>query len=71
MYVMYYVSTVWCWQLVRILVRTSHHCLRVGCHRWVRSWIIDLDSGCPIPHFLLGFLLAPWPTNDASADSAL
>jgi hypothetical protein len=25
--------------------------------RWVGSQIIDLDSGCPVPHFLLGFLL--------------
>jgi hypothetical protein len=25
--------------------------------RWVGSWIVDLDSGCPILHFLLGFLL--------------
>jgi hypothetical protein len=32
MYVMYYASILRCWQLVRILVRTNHPCLRVGCH---------------------------------------
>jgi hypothetical protein len=25
--------------------------------RWVRSQIVDLDFGCPVPHFLPGFLL--------------
>jgi hypothetical protein len=25
--------------------------------RWVGSQIIDLDSRCPVPHFLSGFLL--------------
>jgi hypothetical protein len=25
--------------------------------RWVESQIVDLDSRCPIPHFLLWFLL--------------
>jgi hypothetical protein len=35
MYGMYYASMLRCWQLVRILVRTNHPCLRVGCHRWV------------------------------------
>jgi hypothetical protein len=32
MYVMYYASMHWCWQLIKILVRTNHPCLRVGCH---------------------------------------
>jgi hypothetical protein len=32
MYVMYYVSMLRCSQLVWILVRTNHPCLRVGCH---------------------------------------
>jgi hypothetical protein len=32
MYVMYYASMLWCWQLVRVLVRTNHPCLRVGRH---------------------------------------
>jgi hypothetical protein len=32
MYAMYYASMLRCWQLVRILVRTNHHCLRVGRH---------------------------------------
>jgi hypothetical protein len=32
MYVMYYASTLRCWQLIRILVRTNHPYLRVGCH---------------------------------------
>jgi hypothetical protein len=32
MYVMYYASMLRCWQLVRILVRTNHPCLRVGRH---------------------------------------
>jgi hypothetical protein len=32
MYVMYYASMLQCWQLVRILLRTKHPFLRVGCH---------------------------------------
>jgi hypothetical protein len=28
----YYMSMLWCWHLVWILVRTDHPCLRVGCH---------------------------------------
>jgi hypothetical protein len=28
----YYVSMLWCWHLVWILVRTDHPCLGVGCH---------------------------------------
>jgi hypothetical protein len=32
MYVMYYASILRCWQLVRILVRTNHPCLRVERH---------------------------------------
>jgi hypothetical protein len=32
MYVRYYASMLRCWQLVRILVRTNHPCLRVGRH---------------------------------------
>jgi hypothetical protein len=32
MYVMYYVSTLRCWQLIMILVKTNHPCLRVGHH---------------------------------------
>jgi hypothetical protein len=34
MYVMYYVSMIWYWQLVRILVRTNHPYLRVGHYSW-------------------------------------
>jgi hypothetical protein len=33
MYVIYYVPMLQCWQLVRILVKTNHPCLRVGYHR--------------------------------------
>jgi hypothetical protein len=33
MYVLYYASTLWCWHLVWILIRTDHPCLGVGCHR--------------------------------------
>jgi hypothetical protein len=32
MYAMYYAPMFQCWQLVRILVRTNHPCLRVGHH---------------------------------------
>jgi hypothetical protein len=32
MYVMHYASILQCWQLVRILIRTNHPCLRVECH---------------------------------------
>jgi hypothetical protein len=37
MYAMYYASMLWCWQLIRILVRTNHLCLTVGCHSWYQS----------------------------------
>jgi hypothetical protein len=37
MYVIYYASMLRCWQLIRILVRTNHPCLRVGCHSWYQS----------------------------------
>jgi hypothetical protein len=37
MYAMYYASMLQCWQLIRILVRTNHPCLRVGCHSWYQS----------------------------------
>jgi hypothetical protein len=30
---------------------------RCWSRRWVGRWIVDLDSGCPVLHFLLGFLL--------------
>jgi hypothetical protein len=33
MHVLYYASTLWCWHLVWILVRTNHPCLGVGCHK--------------------------------------
>jgi hypothetical protein len=29
---MYYAPMLWCWQLVRILVKTNHPCLKVGHH---------------------------------------
>jgi hypothetical protein len=32
MYVLYYVSMLWCWHLVWILVRSDHPCLGVRCH---------------------------------------
>jgi hypothetical protein len=32
MYAMYYASMHQCWQLIGILVRTNHPCLRVGSH---------------------------------------
>jgi hypothetical protein len=32
MYAMYYASMIWYWQLIAILVRINHPCLRVGCH---------------------------------------
>jgi hypothetical protein len=34
MYAMYYASMLRCWQLIRILIRTNHPCLMVGCHSW-------------------------------------
>jgi hypothetical protein len=37
MYAMYYASMLRCYQLIRILVRTNHPCLRVGCHSWYQS----------------------------------
>jgi hypothetical protein len=32
MYVMYYASMLQYWELIWILVRANHHCLRVGRH---------------------------------------
>jgi hypothetical protein len=32
MYMLYYASMLRCWHLVRILVRTNHPCLGMGCH---------------------------------------
>jgi hypothetical protein len=32
MYVLYYVSMLWCWHLVWILVRTDHRCLGMARH---------------------------------------
>jgi hypothetical protein len=37
MYVMHYASMPRCWQLIRILVRTNHLCLRVRRHSWYQS----------------------------------
>jgi hypothetical protein len=37
MYVMYYASMLRCWQLVMILVKTDHPCLRVGRHSCYQS----------------------------------
>jgi hypothetical protein len=44
MYVMYYAPTLQCWQLIRILVRTNHPCLRVGRHR-----LYPLRDSSPLP----------------------
>jgi hypothetical protein len=49
MYVMYYASMFQCWQLVRILVRTNHHCLRVGYHSWYQSLMSIIP--CWQPYF--------------------
>jgi hypothetical protein len=35
--VMYYALMLRCWQVIRILVRTNYHCLRVRRHRWYQS----------------------------------
>jgi hypothetical protein len=37
MYVMYYALMLWCWQLIRILVRTNHPYLRLERHSWYQS----------------------------------
>jgi hypothetical protein len=44
MYVMYYVPMLQCWQLIRILVRTNHPCLRVGCHRSAKNEGIKMEG---------------------------
>jgi hypothetical protein len=43
MYVIYYALMLRCWQLVRILVKTNHPCLRVGHHnlKYYYSSIIE------------------------------
>jgi hypothetical protein len=38
MYMMYYASMLWCWQLIMILVKGNHLFLRVvGRHSWYHS----------------------------------
>jgi hypothetical protein len=37
MHVMYYASMLRYWQLVMIVVKTNHPCLRVGRHSWYQS----------------------------------
>jgi hypothetical protein len=38
MYVLHYMTMLRCWQLVWILIRTNHPCLRVGCHKCLIKW---------------------------------
>jgi hypothetical protein len=47
MYRMYYASMLQCWQLVRILVRTNHLFLMVGCHSWYQSFTIIISHWLP------------------------
>jgi hypothetical protein len=44
MYVMYYASILWCWQLVMILIKTNHPCLRVGHHSFYQGMLILYQS---------------------------
>jgi hypothetical protein len=44
MYVMYYMSMLRCRQLVRILVRTKHPCLKVGHHRGSSGYYLFHNS---------------------------
>jgi hypothetical protein len=39
MYAMYYASMLRCWQPIRILIRTNHPYLRVGCHNGTNIFI--------------------------------
>jgi hypothetical protein len=48
MYVMNYASMLRCWQLIWILVKTNHPCLRVGCH--IMLPIVPLISKQAIPY---------------------
>jgi hypothetical protein len=51
MYVMYYASMLQCWQLVMILVKTNHPCLRVGRHNFKddsRMFDVPLSKLCGI-----------------------
>jgi hypothetical protein len=45
----YYVSMLWCWHLIWILVRTDHTCLGVGCHNrpkefQIHSWSKEIKD---------------------------
>jgi hypothetical protein len=51
MYVMYYVSMFRCWQLIRILVKTNHPCLRVGRHRSRASLLDEFRSHARVPRW--------------------
>jgi hypothetical protein len=52
MYVMYYAPMLWCWQLIRFLIKTNHPCLRVGHHSWYQR--ICLDAHIRIVVVLIG-----------------
>jgi hypothetical protein len=43
MYAMCYASMLWCWQLVRILVRTNHPYISVGRHNFISKGGIFVD----------------------------
>jgi hypothetical protein len=47
MYVMYYASMIRCWQLVWILVKTNHPCLRVGRHKSISEILFLLNGPGP------------------------
>jgi hypothetical protein len=49
MYAMYYASMLRYWQLIRIMVRTNHPCLRVGHHSHPPS--VELHC-CGGPHYI-------------------
>jgi hypothetical protein len=55
--VLYYVSMIWCWHLIWILVRTDHPCLGVGCHSKLPT--TSLISKHAIPYRTCGGTCCP------------
>jgi hypothetical protein len=69
MYAMYYASMLQCWQLIRILVRTNHACLRVRRHTKVGLRMLPLSRLDPLLSEFPPFMIDVLEVVDSSAES--